>query len=157
MIHREKVISDRFFLQWRYGKVTKQPFGHNSIAQFPKKIASYLNLANTETYTGHCFRRTAATLLANTGADVLQLKRLGGWKSSTVAESYVDNSVVGQVKIANILTSNTNIDDEPGPSKRNINNEPGTSNPLNSQGHINPSNDGSIIINNSNVTIYFNK
>ena len=34
---RNNVQNDRFFLQYRHGKITKQPFGHNSIAQFPKK------------------------------------------------------------------------------------------------------------------------
>lgn len=89
----------------RLGKITKQPFGHNAIAQFPKKIAAFLRLKNIETFTGHCFRRTAATLLANSGGDVLQLKRLGGWKSSTVAEGYVDSSSQGQEQIAHILST----------------------------------------------------
>lgn len=102
---RAKVENERFFLQFRYGKVTKQPFGHNSISQFPNKIAGFLKLNNVRSYTGHCFRRTAATLFANNGGNSLQLKRLGGWKSSTIAEGYVDNSVAGQLQIANVLTS----------------------------------------------------
>lgn len=101
--------SDRFMLQFRYGKLTKQPLGHNSISKYPQKIAQFLNLSNIETYTGHCFRRTAATLLASTGADVLQLKRLGGWKSSSVAEGYVDASLEGQVRIAELLTASNPI------------------------------------------------
>ncbi|KAJ8963594.1 hypothetical protein NQ317_012696 [Molorchus minor] len=75
-----------FFLQIRFGKITRQPFGHNAIGSFPKKIATYLKLENVNRFTGHCFRRTSATLLANTGGDILQLKKLGGWKSNTVAE-----------------------------------------------------------------------
>lgn len=42
---------------------------------------------------GHSFRRTSTSLLADTGADMLAIKRHGGWKSSTVAESYIDNSL----------------------------------------------------------------
>lgn len=102
---RNNIESERFFLQMRYGKVTRQPFGHNSIGNFPKKIATYLKLESVNGFTGHCFRRTSATLLANTGGDILQLKRLGGWKSSTVAEGYVENSLHGQVKIANMLSN----------------------------------------------------
>lgn len=98
------VEGDKLFLQFRFGRITKQHLGHNSISQFPKKIASYLSLPDVNSFTGHCFRRTAATLLANTGGDVLQLKKLGGWKSSSVAEGYVDSSLDGQIKIANLLS-----------------------------------------------------
>jgi len=104
---RNGIESDRLFLQIRHGKITKQPFGHNSLAQFPKKIANYLELNDSATFTGHCFRRTAATLLSNSGADILQLKRLGGWKSNAVAEGYVETSISGQTKIASMLSSST--------------------------------------------------
>jgi hypothetical protein len=33
---RKNVDGDRFFLQLRYGKLTKQPYGHNSLSEFPK-------------------------------------------------------------------------------------------------------------------------
>ncbi|KAJ8977830.1 hypothetical protein NQ317_011914, partial [Molorchus minor] len=101
-----KTYSSRtfIFLQIRFGKITRQPFGHNAIGSFPKKIATYLKLENVNRFTGHCFRRTSATLLANTGGDILQLKKLGGWKSNTVAEGYVENSLHGQIKIANMLS-----------------------------------------------------
>ncbi|KAJ8986011.1 hypothetical protein NQ317_013895 [Molorchus minor] len=85
---RNNIDSDRFFLQIRFGKITRQPFGHNAIGKF----------------TGHCFRRTSATLLANTGGDILQLKKLGVGNPNTVAEGYVENSLHGQIKIANMLS-----------------------------------------------------
>ena len=50
----------------------------------------------------YCFRRTSATLLVNNGAD-LQLKRIGGLKSSSVAEGYIDQSKENQAKTANML------------------------------------------------------
>lgn len=102
---RGNIENERFFVQCRYGNATNQPFGHNSISQFPKKIATFLKLPHPERFTGHSFRRTAATLLANSGADVLQLKRLGGWKSSTVAEGYVDSSLENQSKTAKMLST----------------------------------------------------
>ncbi|KAJ8913120.1 hypothetical protein NQ315_006038 [Exocentrus adspersus] len=46
-----------------------------------------------ERYTGHCFRRTGATLVVDAGGDILSLKRAGGWKSSEIAMSYVDDSI----------------------------------------------------------------
>ncbi|KAJ3665816.1 hypothetical protein Zmor_001287 [Zophobas morio] len=35
---------------------------------------------------GHCFRRSSASLAADSDVDLISLKRLGGWKSSSVAE-----------------------------------------------------------------------
>ncbi|KAK9696285.1 hypothetical protein QE152_g32010 [Popillia japonica] len=48
-------------------------------------------------YTGHCFRRSAATMLANFGADLVTVKRLGCWKSSSVAETYIEESVGSKI------------------------------------------------------------
>jgi hypothetical protein len=42
---------------------------------------------------GHSFRRSAATMVVDAGGDILTLKRAGGWKSSGIAEGYVDDSI----------------------------------------------------------------
>ncbi|KAJ8910321.1 hypothetical protein NQ315_003533, partial [Exocentrus adspersus] len=55
--------------------------------------AEYLNLPNSTLYTGHCFRRTSASLLADSGASIDVWKRHGGWKSASVAEGYIENSI----------------------------------------------------------------
>ena len=56
----------------------------------PNVIASFLKLTNPELYnTGHSFRRTSATLLIEAGGDITAVKKLGGWKSTTVAEGYI--------------------------------------------------------------------
>lgn len=68
---RKNINNDRFFMQIRFGNVTKQPFGKNTIAEFPRKIATWLKLKNSNNFTGHCFRRTAAAVFANT---------MGGWR-----------------------------------------------------------------------------
>jgi hypothetical protein len=60
--------------------------------RLPRIVANYLKLPNPEMYIGHCFRRTSAILIADTGADLVTLKRLGGWRSSSVAESYIEDS-----------------------------------------------------------------
>lgn len=64
---RKDIKVDRFFVQIRSGQARSQPIGHNSIAKFPKKIASFLKLDDIESFTGHAFRRTA-NLLAKNGA-----------------------------------------------------------------------------------------
>jgi hypothetical protein len=60
--------------------------------------------------TGHCYRRTSATLLANAGADVLTLKRHGSWKSSTVAENYVAESMCNKIKISKMIQCGDGIE-----------------------------------------------
>lgn len=90
----------RFFLNYKNSKCTKQPVGINKFGTMAKEIAKFLQLPNPELYTGHCFRRSSATILVNAGADLLTLKRHGGWKSSNVAESYIDNSIANKMKIS---------------------------------------------------------
>jgi hypothetical protein len=75
-----------------------QNMGKNSIGSLPSKIASILQLPNPSSFTGHCFRRSAATFLADNGSSLLDLKRFGHWKSDKVAQSYVDNSLTTKKK-----------------------------------------------------------
>lgn len=56
-----------------------------------KKIAEFLNSPNAKSYTGHCFHPFTPTMLANSGADLVTVKRVGSWKSSSVAGSYIEN------------------------------------------------------------------
>ncbi|KAJ8969893.1 hypothetical protein NQ317_013150 [Molorchus minor] len=41
-------------------------------------VNNYLNLARPKTYTGHCFKRSSATVLADAEADITTVKRHGG-------------------------------------------------------------------------------
>lgn len=86
------VETSRFFLNYQNGRCTKQPVGINIFGKMPQTIASYLKLPEANSYTGHTFRRTSATLLADSGADITMIKRHGGWKSSTVAKEYIEDS-----------------------------------------------------------------
>lgn len=67
-----------FFLNYRNDKCTAQRIGINKFSDMGKQIAKFLNLPNSESYTGHCFRRSSATLLIDSGADITALKRHGG-------------------------------------------------------------------------------
>lgn len=58
---------------------------------------------------GHSFRRTSASLLANAGADILTLKRHGGWKSNQIAESYIEDSLTYKKKTGNLIASSINL------------------------------------------------
>ncbi|XP_031342039.1 uncharacterized protein LOC116169963 [Photinus pyralis] len=103
------VVSAHLFLNYRNGKCSQQVVGKGTIGKWPSKIATYLKLEGPNDYTGHAFRRTSATFLVNKGVDVLGLKRHGGWRSSTVAEGYVEDSLQNKIEFANkILCTGSN-------------------------------------------------
>ena len=125
--------TDRFFINYRNGRCTKQVIGRNKFSKTPKKIAEFLRLPNAERYTGrnilhilmckmlkskqyvkvnncsvftgHSFRQTSTTLLANAGADIVRIKRHGAWKSSTIAESYIEDSLFQKKKTEELISS----------------------------------------------------
>lgn len=101
--------TDRLFLAMRNSKCINQIIGENTFAQYPKKIAKYLKLENPETYTGHSFWRSSATLVADSGANITTLKRLSDWKSAKVAEGYIEESVKNKAKIGKIIESAVNL------------------------------------------------
>jgi integrase len=105
----QKVTHRRFFLTFRQGKCVNSPIGINTMGKISKEIASFLRLPNPELYTGHCFRRSSATHLANHGGSLLTIKRHGGWKSSTVAESYVDAYLKNKIYVAQMLNAPTTV------------------------------------------------
>lgn len=81
---------------------SNSPIGVNTLAQYPKQIAKFLKLEGE--YSGHSFRRTSATVLADNGCSTLQLKQHGRWKSSTVAEGYVNSSKRSKLDISRLIT-----------------------------------------------------
>ncbi|KAK9696509.1 hypothetical protein QE152_g31853 [Popillia japonica] len=73
------------------------------MGKIPSVVASYLKLPDAACYTGHCLRssRSSARLLADAGVDITTIKRHAGWKPTTVADGYVENSIENKTKIAN--------------------------------------------------------
>lgn len=105
-------VSDkRFFLSYRFGKCTRQVVGVNKFGSIPQEIASYLKLPDAKEYTGRCFRAISPTFLNDQDADgfdpncdisssksyfgenVNSPKRDDTWGSSTVSQSYINDSV----------------------------------------------------------------
>lgn len=149
------VPNKRFFLNYQNGKCTKQVVGINKFGGMAKQVALFLQLPNPEQYTGHCFRRTSATLLVDAGGDLLTLKRHGGWRSSTVAEGYVGDSLNNKITIANKILQSVEMESpseaqniQPSTSLSNINI---TENQLN-----NNETPGIHFQNCSNITINYN-
>jgi hypothetical protein len=107
--------SRRFFLTYRKGYCINSPIGINTFGKMPKVIATFLKLPNPELFTGHCFRRSSASHLANRGGDLITIKRHGGWKSSAVAEGYIEQSIKKKVEVAQILScASTSRASQPG-------------------------------------------
>lgn len=106
----------RFFIKYLNGKCHRQVAGIHKLSGTAQEVTGFLNLPNTNLYTGHCLRRTSATLLVNTGANLTTLKRHGGWQSSSVAESYIDESVTNKLEVSRKI-----LDFVPNISKDNAN------------------------------------
>ena len=68
-----------------------QNCGINTVRSWVKKMCSMLRISE-DGYTSHCFRRSAATNLADAGVSFINLKRHGQWKSDAVVEGYIANS-----------------------------------------------------------------
>lgn len=98
----------RLFINYQKGKCTVQPVGINKFAKIPQMIAKFLKISDASLFTGHCWRRTSATLLVDGGADLLTLKRHGGWKSSAVAERYLEDSSERKMSIARKILGDHN-------------------------------------------------
>ena len=69
----------------------------------PKFVASYLELEQPERYTGHSFRRTAATVLAENGATEQNMKLKFDWKDGKMTKEYMTTSKKFQREMATML------------------------------------------------------
>ncbi|KAJ8911540.1 hypothetical protein NQ315_012793 [Exocentrus adspersus] len=113
---RPKAAGRRFFLRYVDGKCATQHVGINTISKTFSKVASFLGLPDPESFTGHGMRRSSATLLANAGGDITTVKCHGGWKSTTVAENYIEESLSSKMAIAEKIQVLPNVGEVVGPS-----------------------------------------
>ena len=98
-----RITIDRTFTRYENGRLFNVAIGKNVLALVPQKVALFLNLENASSFTGHSIRRTSASVGAENGITALQLKELGGWKSDTVAASYIESSTRHRAEIASGL------------------------------------------------------
>ena len=73
------------------GGTRVQNCGEKGVERWIEIIGDVLG-KRTSDYTSHCFRRSAATTLADNGSTMTNLKRHGRWSSDSCAEGYIDNS-----------------------------------------------------------------
>ena len=74
-------------------KIHGQPLGVHWFSQYPKTMAKLLGYKNYESFSGHSICRSAATIMANSGASLAQMKTWGGWNSNNVPMQYIENSL----------------------------------------------------------------
>ena len=101
-----------------------QHVGINSLKQTGKIIAQFLCLKDPELYTGHTFRRSGATHLANQSATTQQLKRKGRWHSDKVVERYIESSDTTLKTDAKLMQSNLENGSVKTEKKSEVENEP---------------------------------
>ncbi|KAJ8913790.1 hypothetical protein NQ315_002696 [Exocentrus adspersus] len=104
------------FLNYQRGKCTIQRVGINKLAAMGKQIALFLNLKDAQLYTGHTFRRSSATICVSGGGDILDVKKIGGWKFTAVAEGYIDDNINNKLDRGNTILQQINktaISDKP--------------------------------------------
>ncbi|KAG5870026.1 hypothetical protein JTB14_023105 [Gonioctena quinquepunctata] len=77
----KQVKHNRFFIYFN--------LNINSFVKIPQKVAEYLKLPDASS-----FRRTSTTFLADSGPGIQILKRHEGWQSISVAEGYIEESIV---------------------------------------------------------------
>ncbi len=85
-------------------KFLDKPLGVNTIGDTGKHIAKFLGLKDPERYTGHCFRRTAATLAAEKQASVFEMQNHFGWKNPKTALEYISKSKPQQDRMAAMIS-----------------------------------------------------
>lgn len=101
-----------FFVNFQAGKCTVQPIGSNKLGRMPKVIATYLKLPNPSSYTGHSFRRSSTTILADAGATFVAIKSHGGWLSDATPHGYIEDSTQSKRKSSNMIQSQIDLESQ---------------------------------------------
>lgn len=94
----------RFFRMVNDGKAMDRPIGKNMMAKYPRLCAETLGKVNVKDFTGHAFRRTSATIVADSGASMVALKRHGRWQSDKVADGYIADSKKSKFVVASCFS-----------------------------------------------------
>lgn len=68
-------------------------------------------MQGSEKYTGHCWRRTTATMAAEYVMSLPQIKQITGHKSYTVVQGYIDSSIQTKTSAASTLSLLQNNND----------------------------------------------
>ena len=92
---RPKKRRERFLKNYRPNKEQKggvriQNMGKDMLSRMLSRVCELLDMPFEEV-TGHVWRRSGATALANSGMSILNLKRAGRWRSLSSCEQYLEH------------------------------------------------------------------
>ena len=97
------------FFKGTHGKEGKRfikaNVGKNTLALVGIEIAKELCLRDPETYTGHCWRRSAGTNASNAGINVTTLMAIMGWSCPKTAMQYVKRSRITSLQMSMYLAN----------------------------------------------------
>ena len=79
--------------------------GKNTLALVGIEVATELCLRDPETYTGHCWRRSAGTNASNSGVNVTTLMSMMGWSCPKTAMQYVKRSRITSLQMSMYLAN----------------------------------------------------
>jgi len=97
------------FFKGTHGKSGKRfvnsNIGKNTLGSVGVEVASELCLRDPETFTGHCWRRSAGTNASNSGVNVTTLMSMMGWACPKTAMQYVKRSRITSLKMSMYLAN----------------------------------------------------
>lgn len=79
------------------------PVADSTVREAVNRLSNRAKL--TRHFTSHSMRRTGSTRLADAGCSIRQIQTMGNWKSPTVAERYVEHSMISVQGCATAITT----------------------------------------------------
>lgn len=109
---------------WYTGRKTDllvaQVMGKNKIADVPHEIARLLKLPDPANYTFHSFRRSSASMAADSGATSDQMMSFFNWKHPSMCQEYISTSKAAIKGMATKLSSKTREEERKMASKEEV-------------------------------------
>ncbi len=103
---RKPKDSDRFFLNYNHmSGCYIQNMGDRILTTLPRTMATKLGCQKPADYTWHCYRRSGATQLLESGLSIENIQRAGRWRSPTAAAEYFEETSLFKTTTANALQS----------------------------------------------------
>ena len=100
----------RFFRQLHFnGSFMNSNVGKNYMGQVARAIAEELKYPNSDQFSGHSFRCTAATVMFENGATKEQIKIAGNWRSDRVMEGYIRNTKRFKMQQAHYIAGDQSV------------------------------------------------
>ena len=96
--------AEPLFLRVCKNGLGRQPMGQNHLGYISRSLAKELGLPKPHTYTGHSYRRSAATAAASNGATSVMMKGQFGWVQEATALKYIDVTEERPSRMAELLT-----------------------------------------------------